>query len=143
MMRAVTGPLYAIGRFCSRHHYLVIGAWILVAAVLVVAGQRSEGQTNNNLTLPGTGSTTATELLEDNLPAEAYGANPLTIVSDQGSLAQRDNQEAIAKTVTRLEAIAATSAPWSIRSGPKASRCSAATARSSTYRSISASARAI
>jgi RND superfamily putative drug exporter len=101
----VTGPLYAIGRFCSRHHYLAIGAWILVAAVLVVAGQRSEGQTNNNLTLPGSGSTTATELLEDNLPGEANGANPLTIVSDQGSLAKRDSQEAIAKTVKRLEAI--------------------------------------
>jgi RND superfamily putative drug exporter len=101
----VTGVLYAIGRFCSRHHYLTIGAWILAAAVLVVAGQRSEGQTNNNLTLPGTGSTTATELLEDNLPAEAYGANPLTIVADQGSLAQPDNQEAIAKTVRRLEAV--------------------------------------
>jgi putative drug exporter of the RND superfamily len=102
---AVTGPLYAIGRFCSRHHWLAIGAWILLALALFVAGQRSEGQTNNDLTLPGTGSTIATELLEDNLPGEAHGSNPLTIVADRGSLAESDNKEAIARTVKRLEAL--------------------------------------
>jgi len=101
----VTGPLYAIGRFCSRHRYLTIGAWIVVAAVLVVAGQRSEGQTNDNLTLAGTGSTIATELLEDNLPEQAYGSNPLTIVADRGNLSDPGGQEAIAKTVKRLEAV--------------------------------------
>ena len=101
----MTAPLYAIGRFCSRHHYLTIGTWILVAAVLVVAGQRSEDQTNDNLTLPGTGSTRATELLEDNLPGQAYGANPLAIVADQGNLSDPGDQEAIAKTVKRLEAL--------------------------------------
>jgi len=102
----VTAPLYALGRFCARHHYATIAAWVIVAAVLVVAGQRSEGQTNDNLTLPGTGSTIATELLEDNLPAEAYGSNPLTIVAGEGkSLAEPENREAIAATVKRLEAL--------------------------------------
>ena len=102
----MTAPLYALGRFCARHHYATIAAWVIVAAVLVVAGQRSEGQTNDNLTLPGTGSTIATELLEDNLPAEAYGSNPLTIVAGEGkSLAEPENREAIAATVKRLEAL--------------------------------------
>ena len=101
----MTAPLYAVGRFCSRHHWLTIGAWVILAAVLVVAGQRSEGQTNDNLTLPGTGSTIATELLEENLPGQAYGANPLTLVAPEGSFAQQRNREAIAATVKRLETL--------------------------------------
>jgi RND superfamily putative drug exporter len=102
----VAAPLYAVGRFCSRHHWLTIGAWVILAAALVVAGQRSEGQTNDNLNLPGTGSTIATELLEENLPGQAYGANPLTLVAPEGSFAQQRNQEAIAATVKRLEGLA-------------------------------------
>ena len=30
----MTGPLYAIGRFCSRHHWPVIGAWVVLAIAL-------------------------------------------------------------------------------------------------------------
>jgi RND superfamily putative drug exporter len=101
----MTGPLYAIGRFCSRHHYPVIAVWVVLAALLFVAGQRAEGQTNDNLTLPGTGSTIATELLEESLPGQAYGANPLTLVAPQGKLTDPEYQEAIAATVKRLEAI--------------------------------------
>ncbi len=101
----MTAPLYAIGRFCSRHHWATIAAWMVLAAVLFVAGQRSGGQTNDNLTLPGTGSTTATELLEDNLPEQAYGSNPLTLVAGKGTFAQQRNREALAATVKRLQGL--------------------------------------
>jgi RND superfamily putative drug exporter len=99
-----------VGRFCSRYRYATIAAWILLALVLFVAGQRAEGQTNDNLTLPGTGSTIATELLEGNLPGQAYGANPLTIVAERGSLAESQNEAAIAQTVKRLESLTEVSA---------------------------------
>jgi RND superfamily putative drug exporter len=59
----VTAPLYALGRFCSRHHYPTIAVWLVAAVVLIVAGQASGDKTNDNLTLPGTGSTNATELM--------------------------------------------------------------------------------
>jgi RND superfamily putative drug exporter len=99
---AVAGPLYAIGRLCSRHHYPTIALWLIAAAGLVIAGQASESRTNDNLTLPGTDSTRATELLEDNLPAQAYGNNPLVIESRDGKLTQRQYSGAISKTVKRL-----------------------------------------
>ena len=81
----MTGPLYAIGRFCSRHHWPVIGAlagrsrspWSSI-------GQAAGSKTSENLTLPGTGSTIATELLEDNLPEQAYGSNPLVFEAPAG-----------------------------------------------------------
>ena len=93
----MTAPLYAIGRFCSRHHYPTIAIWLVLAIGLVAAGQAGESKTNDNLTLPGTGSTEATELLEDNLPKQAYGNNPLVIVSTGDRLTTPRYSEAQAK----------------------------------------------
>ncbi len=99
----MTAPLYAIGRFCSRHHWPTIALWVVVAVALVVAGQSSGAKTNNNLTLPGTDSTKATELLEDHLPEQAFGTNPLVIVSPHGKLTEQRYAQAIDQTVKRLE----------------------------------------
>jgi RND superfamily putative drug exporter len=101
----VTAPLYAIGRFCSRHHWPVIAVWVIVAVVLVIAGQASGDKTNDNLTLPGTGSTKATELLEDNLPEQAYGSNPLAFESKAGPLTEPKYAKAIEESIVRLNAL--------------------------------------
>ena len=102
----MTGPLYAIGRFCSRHHWPVIGAWVALAIALVAIGQASGSKTSENLTLPGTDSTIATELLEDNLPAQAYGSNPLTLEAPAGKqLTEAKYAAAVGETVKRLEAL--------------------------------------
>src|SRR4051794_38372662 len=101
----MTGPLYAIGRFCSRRHYPVIAAWIVLAIALVAIRQASGSKTSENLTLPGTDSTTATELLEDNLPEQAYGSNPLVLEAPKGRLTEAKYVAAIGKTVERLEAL--------------------------------------
>jgi RND superfamily putative drug exporter len=101
----VTAPLYAIGRFCSRYHYPTIALWLIVAVVLVIAGQASGDKTNDNLTLPGTGSTTATELLEDNLPEQAYGSNPLAFESKQGPLTSPKYAKAIEESIANLKAM--------------------------------------
>jgi putative drug exporter of the RND superfamily len=102
----MTGPLYAIGRFCSRHHWPVIGAWLVLAIALVLVGQAGGSKTSENLTLPGTDSTIATELLEDNLPEQAYGSNPLTLEAPRGAkLTDPKYAAAVAETVERLEAL--------------------------------------
>ncbi len=101
----MTAPLYAIGRFCSRHHWPVIAVWLIVAVVLVVAGQASGDKTNDNLTLPGTGSTIATETMEEKLPEQAYGSNPLAFESKQGALTQPKYAQAIEESIKRLAAL--------------------------------------
>ena len=102
----MTGPLYAIGRFCSRHHWPVIGTWVVLAVALVLIGQAGGSKTSENLTLPGTGSTTATELLEDNLPEQAYGSNPLVLEAPAGqNLTAAKYSAAVAETVKRLEGL--------------------------------------
>jgi RND superfamily putative drug exporter len=102
----MTGPLYAIGRFCSRHHWPVIGAWVVLSIALVLLGQAGGSKTSENLTLPGSGSTTATELLEDNLPEQAYGSNPLVFEAPAGAkLTDPKYAAAVAETVKNLEAL--------------------------------------
>jgi RND superfamily putative drug exporter len=59
----MTGPLYRLGGVCSRHHWPVIGLWLLVAVALVFGANAAGEQNSDNLTLPGTGSTRAQDLL--------------------------------------------------------------------------------
>jgi RND superfamily putative drug exporter len=101
----MTGPLYAIGRWCSRHHWPVIGAWIVLAVALLAISSATGSKTSENLTLPGTGSTQATELLEENLPEQAYGSNPLVLEAPAGSkLTEAKYAKAVEETVKSLEA---------------------------------------
>ncbi len=100
----MTGPLYAIGRFCSRHHWPVIGVWLAIAIALVAISSAAGSKTSENLTLPGTGSTISTELLEENLPEQAYGSNPLVFVAPAGKkLTEPKYAEAIEETAARLQ----------------------------------------
>ncbi|HKT82643.1 MAG TPA: MMPL family transporter [Solirubrobacterales bacterium] len=99
----MTAPLYAIGRFCSRHHWPTIAAWVVVAVALVLIGQTGESKTNDNLTLPGTDSTIATEQLEEKLPEQAYGSNPLVFQAEAGAtLTNKKHAIAVEESVKRL-----------------------------------------
>jgi len=100
----MTGPLYAIGRFCSRHHWPVIGAWVVLAIALIAISSAAGSKTSENLTLPGTGSTISTELLEENLPEQAYGSNPLVFEAPAGKkLSEPTYAKAIEETAARLQ----------------------------------------
>jgi RND superfamily putative drug exporter len=100
----MTGPLYKIGGFCSRHHWPVIGVWVALAIALIAIGQASGSKTSENLTLPGTGSTLATELLEENLPEQAYGSNPLVLEGPAGTkLTEAKYAKAVEETSKNLE----------------------------------------
>jgi putative drug exporter of the RND superfamily len=99
----LTKPLYFIGRFCCRHHYPVIALWLLATIALVAAGQASGNKTNDNLTLPGTGSTKATDLLQDRLPQQANGNNPLVLEATKGKLTDQKNSQAVDEVVKRLQ----------------------------------------
>ena len=101
----MTGPLYAIGRWCSRHHWPVIGGWIVLAIALLAISNASGSKTSENLTLPGTGSTQATELLEESLPEQAYGSNPLVLEAPAGAkLTEAKYAKAVEETAKNLEA---------------------------------------
>ena len=99
----MTGPLYRIGGFCSRHHWPVIAVWILAAIALALGANAAGERTSDNLTLPGTGSTEAQDLLKDKLPKQAYGTNPIVLEAENGKLTSSRNSKAINETVKELK----------------------------------------
>jgi putative drug exporter of the RND superfamily len=99
----MTGPLYRLGGFCSRHHWPVIVTWIVLAAAVTVGANAAGTQNSDNLTLPGTGSTNAQNLLQKNLPDQAYGTNPVVLEARHGKLTDSKNKTAVNKTVDSLK----------------------------------------
>src|SRR5262249_17609643 len=61
----------AIARWCFRRRFAVIAAWVLVLVGLGTLSQTVKSDFNNSFSLPGTGSTTAQQLLAKAIPAQA------------------------------------------------------------------------
>jgi putative drug exporter of the RND superfamily len=99
----MTRLLYGLGRACARWRFVVLGLWVvLVVALVVVAGQAGS-EANNNVTLPGTGSQNATDLLGNRFPSQAYGSNPLVVATDNGKLTDSKYSKAIGSSVSNLK----------------------------------------
>src|SRR5438477_1380683 len=99
----MSGFLYGVGRFCVRHRYPVAIAWIVVMVAIVVVAKGVGAQTSNNLTIPGSGSTNAQNLLQDNLPNQANGTNPVVMEAASGTLDKGANAKAVKATVNSLK----------------------------------------
>jgi putative drug exporter of the RND superfamily len=99
----MTGLLYRIGGFCVRHHYPVIAAWVVLVVVLALVGRFAGGPTSDNLSLPGTGSTRALDLLQERLPNQANGSNPIVLQASDAKLTSSKNKQAVQATVKSLE----------------------------------------
>jgi RND superfamily putative drug exporter len=70
---------------------------------LAVAASQAGSDTTNNVTLPGTGSQSATDLLSNRFPSQAYGTNPLVVATDSGKLTDSKYSKAIKSTVSNLK----------------------------------------
>ena len=99
----MAGPLYHIGQFCARRHWPVIAIWLVVVIGLAAVGRAVGEQTSDNLSLPGTNSTNATNLLEKKLPDQAYGSSPVVLKASKGKLTDSDNKKAVDDAVTSLD----------------------------------------
>jgi RND superfamily putative drug exporter len=99
----MTGILYALGGFCARRPYPVVVAWLVIVVGFVAVVNSVGKQTSDNLTLPGTGSTQAQDLLEDNLPQQANGTNPVVMETSTGKLTTGKNEQAVKATASSLK----------------------------------------
>ena len=86
-----------IARWCFRHRYAVIAAWVLALIALTALAQGLKAEYDNSFSLPGTGSTTAQQLLASTVPAQAGDSD--TIVWHVGTGTVRD-----AAVMTRMTA---------------------------------------
>jgi RND superfamily putative drug exporter len=80
----MTGGLYRLGGLCVRRRWIVLAAWLLVFAALAVFARSLGQNVSDNLTLPGTDSNAATNLLEQRFPSQANGINPVVLRAPGG-----------------------------------------------------------
>jgi putative drug exporter of the RND superfamily len=99
----MSGLLRRLGGFCARRAPWVLAAWIVLAIGLVVLANSVGRPTNDDLTLPGTGSTEAQDLLDKDLPEQANGSVPIVIEAEKGTLASGANKQAVTDTVKSLK----------------------------------------
>lgn len=94
--------LRRLGHFCARHWLMVIAVWVLIVLGVggVVAGIGS--QTNNDLSLPGTGSQAAKDLLQDRFPPQQNGVNPIVFDVSTGKLTDAAYKQAVNESVKAI-----------------------------------------
>src|SRR4249919_1827655 len=93
--------LHRLGGFCARRALWVVLGWVVLAVGLVLIANSAGRPENDNLELPGTGSQSATDLLDAKLPQQANGSVPIVLQSDT-SLAQGQNMQVVESTAKSL-----------------------------------------
>ncbi len=84
-----------LGRAAARHHWVVIGIWLVAAVGLVVAAKASGGETVDNFTIPGTQSQEAADLLSDRFPAQSGDTAAVVFQAHDGKVTDTANLQAI------------------------------------------------
>jgi RND superfamily putative drug exporter len=97
----MSAVMHKVGAFAARRAPWVVAAWVVVAIGLVVIANSAGRPENDNVTLPGTGSQAATDLLDKYLPEQANGSVPIVLESST-SLAGGQNKQAVDDTVKSL-----------------------------------------
>jgi putative drug exporter of the RND superfamily len=80
----VTPLLYRLGGLCVRRRWIVLIAWLAIFAALAVAARSVGPDLNDNLTLPGSDSQRASDLLAERFPSQANGTNPVVLQAPRG-----------------------------------------------------------
>jgi RND superfamily putative drug exporter len=99
----VTGGLYRLGRLCVRRHRVVLAVWCVLLVALGAAARVAGPDLSDNLTLPGSDSQKATDLLTARLPEQANGITPVLLEAPKGEkVTDAKYKSAIDDTVTAL-----------------------------------------
>ena len=115
----------AMARWCFQRRAWVLIGWLALLAVLGVTGRAAGSAYSDALTLPGTGSTTAQNLLEQAFPGHAGDQETIVWRASAGSVsapAVRARITAMLGQVTAAPAVASVSSPYSARGAPQVSR---------------------
>jgi putative drug exporter of the RND superfamily len=115
----------AIARWCFRHRFAVIAAWVLVLVGLGTLSQAVKSNYNNSFSLPGTGSTTAQELLAKTIPAQAGDSDRIVWRVSRGTVrdpAVTARISSMLRTVATMPQVAGVVGPYGPRGAAQISR---------------------
>jgi uncharacterized membrane protein YdfJ with MMPL/SSD domain len=88
---------------CARKPWIVLGAWFVMLVIVFGAVAQIGARTNNNVTLPGTGSQDATDLLQDKFPPQQNGTNPIVFHVKSGKLTDDQYKQAVNDSIKAIK----------------------------------------
>ncbi len=99
----MSAALYRVGQWCFRRRRYVVGAWVLVIAVLAVVAFNVEQPTSDSIAIPGTESQQALNLLDQKFPGTG-GAQAQVVFSVPASQSLTDpaDRQAVETTLAEL-----------------------------------------
>jgi putative drug exporter of the RND superfamily len=107
--------MYALARWCYQHRFIVISAWIALLIGLVVMSQAVKTSYDNSLTLSGTGSGSAQDLLLRSAPAQAGDSDRIVWQVSHGSVkdpAIEQRMSAMLAQVSQVPEVASVASPY-------------------------------
>jgi uncharacterized membrane protein YdfJ with MMPL/SSD domain len=88
--------LYRLGGWAFEHRWRVVGAWVVVIALVVASAMAFSGRTSDKFSVPGTESQQATDLLDKKFPGAGGGSERVVFAAPAGeTLKQSDNKAAV------------------------------------------------
>jgi putative drug exporter of the RND superfamily len=96
----MTGILYRLARFCVARRVIVLTVWVVATVALVAVSHGLGDNTNDNLSLPGTDSQRATDVLASSFPQQANGTSPIVIHAPSGKLTDSRYATAVNEAAT-------------------------------------------
>src|ERR1700693_1726329 len=115
----------ALARWCFQRRTWVLVAWLALVVILGRGGRAAGTAYSNNVTLPGTGYTTALTLLEKAFPGHAGDQDTIVWRASSGSVdapAVRTRITAMLGKVAAAPAFASVISPYSAGSVAQVSR---------------------
>lgn len=95
--------LHRLGRFSARHRKTVLGVWVLILAVTVVAAGLLGSKSSVDIGLPNTGSQDASDLLDADFPSQANSPSPIVMKSPGAPLTDTKYADAIGTATKNLQ----------------------------------------
>src|SRR6266581_4049024 len=115
----------AIARWCYRHRFVVITAWVVALVGLGALSQAVKSDFNNSFSLPGTGSTTAQQLLAKAIPARAGDSDTIVWQVSNGTVRDATVTTRMSNVLTQIATmpeVAAVVSPYGPHGGAQISR---------------------
>ena len=98
----MAGVLYRLGRLCANRAIVVVAVWLGLVVVVQLTVLRVGAETSNDLSLPGTESQQATDLLASRFPPQQNGSSPVVFHVIKGKITDSANQQAVESSYKAL-----------------------------------------
>ena len=94
--------LYRLGQFCARRSLVMVAVCGVILLLVVLSVRTFGGETNNDLSLPGTGSQDVKDLLEERFPPQQNGVSPIVFDVQHGKLTDSTYKQPLTESIKAI-----------------------------------------